>query len=298
MIDFGIDKVIWPIYTQFTTFSKCILPDSILLAIKTIHDDAICWLYFIFKSIHIALLDPSGGSLGALLTETTNNIINSSKINNWELIKDNIYSISAVIFKRWRQCAIGQGNLDRTVCTCVGYIVLISIGSFYLSRNKSTRAGSTNEILRQQAVFLKVLFFIFLELVIFPTVCGVLLDISTLPLFTDSSIKSRFHFVLLNPYAGVFLHWFVGTGFIFQFSVFIALVREVVRPGVLYFIPDPNDSQFHPVQDMVDQPLLTLLRKLVRTAAIYFMLILVGMGVVTLLVSKYGGIYPIIWKFE
>lgn len=299
LIDFGLDAIFWPAYTNLLVLCQAVLPQTTLVTIKSAMDNVLSGLYFIFRSIYITLHDTSeAASLSQFLSDTTTTTRSIISINNWEPLRDNIYSISAVIFNRWQQCATGQTSLDRTVCTCVGYIVLISIGSVYLSRNKDTRAGSTNEILRQQAVFLKVLFFIFLELVVFPAVCGVLLDISTLPLFTEWSIKSRFHFVLLNPYSGFFLHWFVGTGFILQFSVFIALVREVVRPGVLYFMPDPKDPQFQPVQDMVDQPILILLRKLITTAAIYFMLIMVGMGFVTILVSRYCGIYPIIWRFE
>ncbi|KAL9559630.1 hypothetical protein MBANPS3_000336 [Mucor bainieri] len=299
LIDAGLDAVVWPAYTNVLVLCKAVLPQATLITIKSALDNVLSGLYFIFRSIYITLHDTSeAASLSQFLSDTTTTTRSIISIHNWEPLRDNIHSISAVIFNRWQQCATGQTSLDRTVCTCVGYIVLISIGSLYLSRNKDTRAGSTNEILRQQAVFLKILFFIFLELVVFPTVCGVLLDISTLPLFTEWSIKSRFHFVLLNPYSGTFLHWFIGTGFILQFSVFIALVREVVRPGVLYFMPDPKDPQFQPVQDIVDQPILILLRKLITRAAIYFMLIMVGMGFVTILVSRYCGIYPIIWKFD
>ncbi|GAN02097.1 conserved hypothetical protein [Mucor ambiguus] len=299
LIDFGLDTIFWPAYTNLLVLCKAVLPQATLITIKSAMDNLLSGLYFIFRSIYITLHDTSeAASLSQFLSDTTTTTRSIISIHNWEPLRDNIYSISAVMFNRWQQCATGQTSLDRTVCTCVGYIVLISIGSLYLSRNKDTRAGSTNEILRQQAVFLKVLFFIFLELIVFPTVCGVLLDISTLPLFTEWSIKSRFHFVLLNPYSGIFLHWFVGTGFILQFSVFIALVREVVRPGVLYFLPDPKDPQFQPVQDMVDQPILILIRTLITRAAIYFMLIMVGMGFVTILVSRYCGIYPIIWKFD
>lgn len=287
LIDLAL-KLISLVYNNF----ELVLPAHV----KTMHSNVQSGIYYVVKSIHITLHDNGGGSLSQLLSETTSSILDhTNTIQNWKLIVNNVYLISAIIFKRWRQCATEQGSIDRVVCTVVGYMILISIGSWYLSRNKS---GSTNEILRQQGVFIKVLFFMFLELVIFPTMCGVLLDISTLPLFTECSIKSRFHFVLLNPYSGVFLHWFVGTGFIFHFSVFVALVREVVRPGVLYFIRDPNDPDFHPVQDMVDQPILVLLNHLLLSGATYFMLIMVGMGFVTLLVSNYGGIYPIIWKFE
>ncbi|KAI8642232.1 hypothetical protein BD408DRAFT_443594 [Parasitella parasitica] len=299
LVDFGLDTVIWPTYTNLLLVVKTILPETTLVAVKSTMDTVLSGLYFIFRSIYIMLHDTSeAASLSQLLSDTTSTTRSMINIHNWEPLRDNLYFISAAVFTRWQQCAIGQTSLDRTVCTCTGYIVLVSIGSCYLSRNKRTRAGSTNEILRQQAIFLKVLFFIFLELVVLPTVCGGLLDISTLPLFTEWSIKSRFHFVLLNPYTGIFLHWFVGTGFILQFSVFTTLVREVVRPGVLYFWPDPKDPQFKPVQDMVDQPILALLRRLITKAAIYFMLIMVGMGFVTILVSRYCGIYPIIWKFD
>ncbi|RCH82636.1 hypothetical protein CU098_002497, partial [Rhizopus stolonifer] len=224
---YSLDHVISPLYYHVETLLKLILSDSILVAVQGIHDDMLSCLYFIFKSIHIRLIsdDPLlGGSLASLISDTTSTLF--VKINGWELIRDNLYSISITLFKRWRQCAFGQGSLDRTVCTCTGYLLLISIGSWYLSRT-TNHTGSTNEILRQQGVFLKVLFFMLLELVIFPTVYGVLLDISTLPLFTEWSIKTRFHFVLLNPYSGIFLHWFIGTVFVLQFSVFIELLREV-----------------------------------------------------------------------
>ncbi|CEP13022.1 hypothetical protein [Parasitella parasitica] len=299
LVDFGLDTVIWPACSNLLIVIKGILPQTTLMALKSTLDNVLSGLYFVFRSIYIILQDTSEtASLSQLLSDTTSTTRNLINIHNWEPLRDNLYSISAVVFQRWQQCAIGQTSIDRTVCTCVGYIVLISIGSCYLLRNKSSRAGSTNETLRQQAIFLKVFFFILLELVVFPTVCGVLLDISTLPLFTEWSIKSRFHFVLLNPYTGIFLHWFAGTGFVLQFSVFTSLVREVVRPGVLYFLPDPKDPRFKPVQDLVDQPILVLLRTLITTAAIYFMLIMVGMGLVTILVSQYCGIYPIIWKFD
>ncbi|KAI9486072.1 MAG: hypothetical protein EXX96DRAFT_547588 [Benjaminiella poitrasii] len=287
-----LNYTIIPIYASIVNLSRTLLPALTLTAINATKESILSSLYFIFKSIDIALLDPTGNGLALFLSDTT-------KTNtSWELIKDNLYSITTVILQRWYRCASGQSSLDRIVCTCVGYIILISIGSLYLSINKTARPGSTKEILRQQGVFLKVLFFIFLELVIFPTVCGVFLDISTLPLFTEGSIKSRFHFVLLNPYSGLFLHWFVGTGFILQFSVFVALVREVVRPGVLYFMRNPDDPKFHPVQEIVDQPTFLLLKKLLTTAITYFMLISVGMGVFTLLVSKYTGICPIMWDFN
>ncbi|KAI7905092.1 uncharacterized protein BX663DRAFT_549940 [Cokeromyces recurvatus] len=256
------------IYTNIVNLVQLFLPTSTLTAVNSIKENGLIYLYFIFKSIHIVLLDQTGTGLASFLSDTT------YTIDSWEVIKENIFSIFTVISQRWYQC------------------------SFYLSRNKNARPGSTKEILRQQTVFLKVLFFILLELLLFPTMCGIFIDISTLPLFTEWTIKSRFHFMLLNPYSALFLHWFIGTGFILQFSVFIALVREGVRPGVLYFMRDSNDPDFHPIQEIVDQPTFLLLKKLFTNAIAYFMLILVGMGLFTLVVSRYSGICPIIWNLN
>lgn len=176
-----------------------------------------------------------------------------------------------------------------------GYLILISIGFWYLRHNR-TLVGRT--VLRQQTVFFKVLLFILLELVLFPIVCGFFLDLSTLPFFKECSLMDRIEFVQHNPYSSIFLHWFVGTGFIYKFSVFISHVREVVRPGVLWFIRDPSDPQFHPVQEMVEQPILSLFKRFMSNAATYFMLIMVGMGLVSLLICRYTSIPPIVWTFR
>lgn len=202
------------------------------------------------------------------------------------------------LLKRWRECALRKRGVDRIVCTLFGYILLITLGSWYLSKSKRSRPGSTNEILRQQGVFLKVLVCIFLELVLFPTVCGILIDISTLPLFAGCSFQGRLDFLVKNPYSGIFLHWFVGTGFVFQYSTFVVLVREVIRPGVLWFINNPNDPQFHPVQEMAERPILSSIKKMCTSAIIYFILLMIGMGLATLLISKYSGIYPVLWSFK
>ncbi|KAI8365695.1 hypothetical protein EDC96DRAFT_544486 [Choanephora cucurbitarum] len=290
-----LNKAIGPLYIQVEAIATFVLPNSFAIAFRNALDNTIACICFIFKSIHI-ILASDDSLLGGRLTQLTSDTTLLVNHDNWEWVRSNIYPILVAIFRRWRQCAIGESYIDRSVCTFTGYVFLISIGSWYLSKTHPAN-GSTSQAFRQQWVFLKVLFFIFLELVVFPTIYGVLLDISTLPLFTDWSIKTRFHFVLLNPYSGIFLHWFIGTGLVLQSSVLVELIREVVRPGVLYFLPDPKDHRYRPIQDIVEQPVLLLIKRMCHVAAVYFMLILVGMGIVTIIVSKYGGIYPIVWKF-
>ena len=40
----------------------------------------------------------------------------------------------------------------------------------------------------------------------------------------------------LAPWASVFIHWLVGMVYVFYFASFVILLREVLRPGVLWFL--------------------------------------------------------------
>ena len=48
----------------------------------------------------------------------------------------------------------------------------------------------------------------------------------------------------------MFLHWLAGMIFIFYLASFVMLLREVLRPGVLWFLRNLNDQNFHPVQEV------------------------------------------------
>ncbi|KAL0090879.1 hypothetical protein F4703DRAFT_1835583 [Phycomyces blakesleeanus] len=234
-------------------------------------------------------------------------------IPDLSMIQEKAEMIVSLALKRWHQFAVEQTGIDRTVCVLVGYVILVLFGSWYLSRRQHgslTRrggaavgagAGAENtleEILNQQGIFLKVVCFIGIELIAFPIVCGILLDISTLPLFANASLATRLAFYRTNPLSSCFLHWFAGTGFLFHFAAFIGLCRKVIRPGVLWFIRDPNDPQFHPVQEMVDRPAVTLFQKISHSAMMYSIMVLVGVGVPTYAIGHYFDVYPLRWSFD
>ena len=48
----------------------------------------------------------------------------------------------------------------------------------------------------------------------------------------------------------MFLHWLVGMVYVFYFASFVLLLREVLRPGVLWFLRNLNDPDFQPVQEV------------------------------------------------
>ncbi|KAI9276064.1 hypothetical protein BY458DRAFT_434295 [Sporodiniella umbellata] len=181
-----------------------------------------------------------------------------------------------------------------TLNVVAGYFILILMGSWYLDHAGSQMSRTS---LQQRTVW-KVLLFILLELILFPTSCGLFLDLSTLPYFQASSLVHRLSFLQDSPCSGIFLYWFTGTGFIQLFLEVISHVREVVRPGVLWFIRDPHDPEFHPMQELIRQPIRHLLWRFVCHVAIYFLLIMVGMGCVGIVVCKVTPVCPILWTFD
>ncbi|CAO3592354.1 unnamed protein product [Absidia cylindrospora] len=228
-------------------------------------------------------------------------------IKHWlKLLLNTTYLVLEKMVQRWHLFAVGKSALDRGMCITVGYITLLTVGSWYLSHHQQcgndrlyrTTSAGIRGLIRQQGIFFKVFSFIMLELVLLPILCGILLDLATLPLIENASISTRWDFTVAHPYCGCFLHWFVGTGFMFHFAVFVSLCREIVHPGVMWFIHDPNDPPFHPVQEIMERPLLLLLRKLCTGVLIYLALIVLGMGTVTWAVDQYVGIYPLRWSFN
>ena len=48
----------------------------------------------------------------------------------------------------------------------------------------------------------------------------------------------------------MFMHWLFGMVYVFYFASFILLLREILRPGVLWFLRNLNDPDFNPIQEV------------------------------------------------
>ena len=70
-------------------------------------------------------------------------------------------------------------------------------------------------------------------MLVFPLYCGLLMDAALLPLFEHATIKSRYEFTMNYPLTSMFVHWFVGTGYMFHFALFVSMCRKIMRKGVL-----------------------------------------------------------------
>lgn len=66
----------------------------------------------------------------------------------------------------------------------------------------------------------------------------------------DATLKDRKNSFHLAPGTSMFIHWLVGMVYVFYFASFILLLREVLRPGVLWFLRNLNDPEFNPIQEV------------------------------------------------
>ena len=130
---------------------------------------------------------------------------------------------------------------DRALAVIFGYLFFACVGMIYLNLNarikginKTERVGGLlADVLYQAGGVLKVILIISIEMIVFPLYCGLLLDVALLPLFGSATLMSRIEFAISSPYTSTFIHWFVGTCYMFHFALFVAMCRKLMRTGVL-----------------------------------------------------------------
>ena len=138
--------------------------------------------------------------------------------------------------------SLAQWNTnDRIFAIVLGYLAFSIIGALYLKakatlregRNGEKVEGAAAEALLQAGGVMKVILIISIEMIVFPLYCGLLLDVALLPLFENASATSRLQFAINSPSTSLFVHWFVGTCYMFHFALFVAMCRKIMRKGVL-----------------------------------------------------------------
>ncbi|KUJ19217.1 uncharacterized protein LY89DRAFT_683143 [Mollisia scopiformis] len=194
---------------------------------------------------------------------------------------------------------------DRFWATVAGYTAISVLGALYVKKGSpfSTRQirreweATIIDLLNQAGGVMKVILIISIEMLVFPLYCGLLLDAALLPLFENTTIMSRLLFTIESPLTSIFVHWFVGTCYMFHFALFVSMCRKIMRKGVLYFIRDPDDPTFHPVRDVLERNVATQLRKILFSALVYGGLVVICLGgVVWGLAYAFKGVLPIHWS--
>jgi len=120
-------------------------------------------------------------------------------------------------------------------------------------------------------IVLKVALLVILEILLFPFICGIWLDVCSLRILNERTItlNDRLIQFQMSPGTSTFLHWLCGMVFVFYFATFIFLLREVLRPGALWFLKSINDMDFNPIQEMIQLPLALHLRRFATSIIIF-----------------------------
>ncbi|KAL0356850.1 UNVERIFIED_CONTAM: putative E3 ubiquitin ligase SUD1 [Sesamum calycinum] len=165
---------------------------------------------------------------------------------------------------------IGASRLSDVTTLAVGYMFIFSLVIFYLGIVTLIRQFVA--AMRHLMTMIKVAFLLVIELGVFPLMCGWWLDVCTIRMF-GKSISQRVEFFSISPLASSLVHWVVGIVYMLQISIFVSLLRGVLRNGVLYFLRDPADPNYNPFRDLIDDPVHKHARRVLLSVAVYGSLI-------------------------
>ncbi|XP_062925885.1 E3 ubiquitin-protein ligase MARCH6 isoform X4 [Mobula hypostoma] len=161
---------------------------------------------------------------------------------------------------------VQASHFEGLITTIVGYVLLamtLIICHFQRSRR----------LLGVCYIVVKVSLLVVVEIGVFPLICGWWLDICSLEMF-DATLKDRELSFQSAPGTTMFLHWLVGMVYVFYFASFILLLREVLRPGVLWFLRNLNDPDFNPVQEMIHLPIYRHFRRFILSVIVFGSIVL------------------------
>ncbi|ESQ33324.1 hypothetical protein EUTSA_v10022448mg [Eutrema salsugineum] len=137
----------------------------------------------------------------------------------------------------------------------------LTIGRFYgVTSVVETVPPLLRQFLAVMGIGFRVAFFVVFVLGIFPLMGGWWLDVCTVRMF-GKTMSHRVQFLSVSPLASSLVHWTVGIMYMWQIFIVENLLREVLRPGVLYFLMDPAD-QDNTFQDLIDGSVVKLAKEI------------------------------------
>ncbi|KAK9527832.1 hypothetical protein VZT92_014357 [Zoarces viviparus] len=179
------------------------------------------------------------------------------------------FSVVGLGFEEYVQASHFEG----LITTIVGYILLAMSLILCHGLAALVRFQRSRRLLGVCYIVVKVSLLVVVEIGVFPLICGWWLDICSLEMF-DASLKDRDLSFKSAPGTTMFLHWLVGMVYVFYFASFILLLREVLRPGVLWFLRNLNDPDFNPVQEMIHLPIYRHLRRFILSVVVFGSIVL------------------------
>lgn len=135
-------------------------------------------------------------------------------------------------------------------------------------------------------LIIKVSLLAIIEVGVFPMICGAWLNICSMDLFGNNLGLLQAN-LRAAPATNAFLHWLIGMIYVYYFAFFVLLLREVVRPGVLWFLQNINDPEFHPIQEMIQLGVILHVRRFIVSLVIFGTAILLKVWLPLRLMKKF-----------
>ena len=123
----------------------------------------------------------------------------------------NLYSLQRAVSLH---LATSPALSDKIWCMLIGYgTVATAIAAVALAGELNIGRISTTllEGIRHHALFLKLAIFMGVELILFPLVIGLIIDLCTIPLFEGATITSGLRYMRDSPFGAIFVSWLTGT---------------------------------------------------------------------------------------
>ncbi|CAN7015799.1 unnamed protein product [Brassica rapa subsp. trilocularis] len=250
-----------------------------VLASNMLFIGAVIFVPFTLGRVILYHFADTGLSLRNILTLSLNNVLTaavSSLTNNGqltEMVKVNGSELSGAINNTLFVAAAGLSSTLYDVTTLtVGYMFIVSLVFLYLGITALIRYFKDEPLtvegvygiawiiktvwppLRQFLVVMRLgirlVSFVVVMFGVFPLMCGWWLDVCTVTMF-GQTMSYRLQFLSVSPLASSLVHWVVGAVYDWysdkfwnlSYSLILEnLLRQVLRPEVLYFLYGPEDD--------------------------------------------------------
>lgn len=122
---------------------------------------------------------------------------------------------------------------------------------------------------------LKIITLLFLKMAFLPLLLGFILDMTTLPLFTNISLETRLNDLIQNVVFSVVLHWVMGITFMLIITVSVLQLREVMHPMILKDVIRPQEPNVDLLGNLLSEGNVTHAKRIAVSLGIYISLLMV-----------------------
>ncbi|WFC99899.1 RING-type E3 ubiquitin transferase [Malassezia yamatoensis] len=193
----------------------------------------------------------------------------------------------------------GYKTWERILCIMLGhmYAVLLLVAEAYGGKwLHGVPIRWATHLLRQVMLISKILIFSVVDLLLFPLFCGLLLEWCLFPLFPGASFQRLAGNAMQAPFTFAFCRWTSGTIYMFHFAQFLSAIRSVVRPGVLCWMRDAADPDFHPIKEILETRSTLQLRRIVDSMLMYGAVLVFFVGITLRMITwTLPNVLPLHW---